>query len=296
MDGGVILDKELLGNLLAGSLEKYHFKNYGHKLFYLALKDSILILKLVFYNYGAELYVSLIIKECHPEITKITKSTLEDVMLIDTYTSNKMYYPTPHGYEWNFFDIDVQEFESIIDGFYHDHIVPFEISYLNGIERYNELYAQMKYGQPIRLYKDSAEKLGHMELASFRGHDWFLSDYYFLVYKCNIDSRFVNSNTEAYIIGNVIQKTPDGLKGKEITKWRNERCKEIFIAKRMWKRFGWGITFPFADGRPLKFYDTDRCNGRSVEVYIDEETDELYHCVVTDKSNPDDVKYELYKV
>lgn len=260
------------------------------------LKDSIVILEQVSHNGGAELYLSIIIKECHPEIPKITKSTLKDVMLIDTYTSNKLFYNTPNGYKWNFFDIDVKDFESISDGFYHDNIAPFETSYLNGIEHYNELYSKINYGHQIQLYKDSAEKLGHMELASFRGHDYFLSDYYYLTYKCNIDSRFVNSNTEKYIIDNVIKNTPDGLKGKEITKWRNERCREIFIAKRMWRHFGWGITFPFIDGRPLKFYGTDISNGKSVQVYIDEETKELYYCRITDKSNPNDIKYDLYKV
>ncbi len=123
-----------------------------------------------------------------------------------------------------------------------------------------------------------------------------MSDYYYLTYKCNIDLRFVNSNTEKYIIENVIKNSPEDLKGKELAKWRNERCKEIFVAKKMWRSFGWGITFPFVDEKPLKFYGTDIKDRKAVQVYINEETGELYHCRVTDKSNPDDVKYEIYKV
>ena len=145
------------------------------------------------------------------------------------------------------------------------------------------------------MYKDSAQKINHPELASHIGHEWFLSDYYYLVYRCNIDSRFVNSNTEKYIIKNVIEQSPEELKGKDLTKWRNERCKEIFVAKRMWRRFGYGITFPFIDGKPLKFFDTDIQNGKAIQVYKNEDTGEMYHCRITDKSDPNDVKYELYK-
>ena len=293
---GIMMNKELLGKLLTDSLRKYNFKNYGSSLFWLELEDSIIILNQVCYRGGGELYLSIIIKECHPEITKITKSTLTDDMLIDTHTSNKLFYPTPDGYNWNFFDIEAEKFEDTIYRFYHENIAPFKSSYLNGIKHYNELYSKINYGQQIQLYNDSAEKLGHMELASFRGHDYFLSDYYYLTFKCNIDSRFVNSNTEKYIIENVINNSPKELEGKNLTKWRNERCKEIFIAKKMWRRFGWGIAFPFVDGKPLKLYDTDINAGKAIQIYIDDETGELYHCVMTDKSNPDDVKYEIYKV
>ena len=148
----------------------------------------------------------------------------------------------------------------------------------------------------IKLYKDIAEKIGHPELAHFRGHEWFLSDYYYLVFKCNIDSRFVCSNTEKYIIENVINKSPDGLKGKDLTKWRNERCKEMLIAQRMWRSFGYGIPFPLIDEKPLKFYGTDIENGKAISIFINEKTGEFYHCRITDKSNPNDVKYEVYKV
>lgn len=290
------MDREVFVKLLASSLAKYNFKNYGAKLFYLDLKDSIVILEQRFHNGGAELYLSIIIKECHPEISKITKNVLNDNLLIDTHMSNKLFYQKGDGHHWDFLDIDLDEFENTIDGFYFENIKPFETSYLNGIEHYNELYYKIFHGNQIKLYKDSAEKIGHSELSSSRGHEWFLSDYYYLVFKCNIDPRFVNKNTEKYIIDNVVEKSPEELKGKNLTKWRNERCKEIFIAKRMWQNFGYGITFPFIDGKPLKFCGTDIENKKIIEIYINDETGDLYHCIVTDKSNPDDVKYIIYRV
>lgn len=290
------MDKKILGNLLTVSLTKYNFENYGSKLFYLELKDSFIILEQTVYNGGAEIYLSIIIKECHPEIGKITKNVIKDNLLIDTHTCNKLYYKTSDGYHWDFFEIDEEDFENTIDDFYKENIKPFEAGYLNGIKHYNDLfYDKILYGQPIKLYKDSAQKINHPELASHIGHEWFLSDYYYLVHRCNIDSRFVNSNTEKYIIENVIEQSPEELKGKDLTKWRNERCKEIFVAKRMWHRFGYGITFPFIDGNPLKFFDTDIQNGKAIQVYINEDTGERYHCRIIDKSDPNDVKYELYK-
>ena len=71
------MDKELLGELLIKSLAKYNFKNYGKKLFYLDLKDSIIILEQLTYMTCAELYINFIIKECHPEICKITKKNFK---------------------------------------------------------------------------------------------------------------------------------------------------------------------------------------------------------------------------
>ena len=287
------MDKVTLGKLLIQYLEKYNFKNYGTNLYYLELKDSIIILERVFHNGGAEMYLNIIIKECHPEIRKITKSVLKDNLLLDS-TGGKLFYKTATDFHWDFYDINVDEFETTIDEFYHINIKPFETSYLAGIEHYNELYYKIFPG--IKLYKDIAEKIGHPELAHFRGHEWFLSDYYYLVFKCNIDSRFVCSNTEKYIIENVINKSPDGLKGKDLTKWRNERCKEMLIAKRMWRSFGYGILFPLIDEKPLKFYGTDIENGKAISIFINEKTGEFYHCRITDKSNPNDVKYEVYKV
>ena len=66
------MKKEMLGELLIHALKKYNFKNYGSKLFYLELEDSIIILEQTNYRGCAEMYLSIIIKECHPEISKIT--------------------------------------------------------------------------------------------------------------------------------------------------------------------------------------------------------------------------------
>jgi len=82
------MDKEMLGRLLIDSLNKYNFKNYGSKLFYLELIDSIIILEQFFHNGGAEMYLNIIIKECHPEISKITKNILKDNLLLDSTGGN----------------------------------------------------------------------------------------------------------------------------------------------------------------------------------------------------------------
>lgn len=289
------MDKNTFNELLVRVLERYNFKAYGPKLFYLDLKDSIIVLEQIIYNGCGELYLSLIIKECHPEITKITKKILKDNMLIDTHTYNRLLYKTTNGYRWDFFDIEVNLFEDTIDEVYNEVIKPFETSCLYGLEKFNKLYYEISNGHQLQLYKDSAEKIGHMELSSSKGHDWFLSDYYFLTEKCHIDERFVNSNTEKYIIDNVIKKSPDGLKGKELTKWRNQRCKEIFISKKFKRYFGYGITFPFLNGKPLQFCGTDIIDGKSVEVYINEDTGEVYHCK-RDRSEPNNIKYDLWMV
>ena len=49
------MDKEMLGKLLTASLKKYDFRNYGSNLFYLELKDSIVILEQTVFNGGAEI-------------------------------------------------------------------------------------------------------------------------------------------------------------------------------------------------------------------------------------------------
>ena len=79
------------------------------------------------------------------------------------------------------------------------------------------------------------------------------------------------------------------------TKWRNQRCKEIFISKKFKRYFGWGITFPFLNDKPLQFCGTDIKDGKSVEVYINEDTGEVYNCK-RDRSELNDIKYELWKV
>lgn len=289
------MDKEMLGQRLIDSLAKYHFKNYGTKLFYLEFHDSIVILEQVFHNGGAEMYLNMIIKGCHPEISKITQRVLKDPLLLDS-TGGKLFYKTEAGFHWNFLDIDADGFSDTIDAFYHMNIKPFETGFLAGIEHYNKLYSEIFYGNQIKLYKDTAEKIGHPELAYFRGHEWFLSDAYYLIYKCHVDERFVCSNTETYILENVIEKSPKELQGKDLTKWRNQRCKELLIAKRMWRDFGYGIPFPFMDGKPLKFYGTDIKDGKAISIFINEETGEFYHCRITDRSDPNDVKYVIDKV
>ena len=290
------MEKSRLSELLIHHLGKYNFKNYGDRLFYLDLKDSIVILEKSFYYGGAQLYLSLIIKECHPEITKITRSVLKDEMLIDTHTYNLLLYYTSKGYRWDFLDIDEKKFEKTIDRFYKENIKNFEQNVVAGIVHFNKLYYKIDRGHQIRLYKDSAEKIGHMELAGFRGHDYLLSDRYRLVNEYKVDSMFVKPNTEKYIMENVIKNIPTELKGKELTKWCNEKCKDIFIAKNKQRNFGWLSIFPFVDGKPLKYYGTKKENKKSIIIYINEDTNEIYHCVITDQSNPLDVKYEIYKL
>ena len=287
-----MMDNRTLGELLIKSLSKYGFKNYGSKLFYLELKDSIVILKQLTYLRGAELYLRFIIKECHQEINKITKSILKDKMIIDSYDFNKLLYKTLEGYRWNFYDIPVDEFEFVIGQLYNDLIKPFEIDYINGINNYNKFAYKELYGHQAKIYKDSAKKINCPDLAAYRGHDWLISDRHILVNKYNIDNRFVNSNTEKYIMERVIPNIPDNLKGKEISKWCNEKCKEIFISKKRRRDFGYGIVFPFINGKPLKF---DGIDG-TIQIFVNDETGEVYRCKVTDKTDLDNIKYEIHKV
>ena len=41
---------------------------------------------------AAELYLKAIIKSCHPEIKKITKSIITNKMYIDTFEHNRLQY------------------------------------------------------------------------------------------------------------------------------------------------------------------------------------------------------------
>ena len=59
------MNKENFAKLFTTSLERYNFKHYGSKLFYLDLSDVIIILKHLIWNGGGEVYLELIIKECH---------------------------------------------------------------------------------------------------------------------------------------------------------------------------------------------------------------------------------------
>lgn len=293
------MDKELLGELLIKSLTKYNFKNYGKKLFYLDLKDSIIILEQLTYMTSAELYLSFIIKDCHPEITKITKNILKDRMIIDSYDNYKLYYNSmKHNIGHDFYDIEIFEFESVIERLYNDYIKPFEKNYLEGIYHYNNvLFQRIKYNFEMKLFKDSASKIGHMELAAYRDHAWFQSDYVILSNKYKLDYRFINDNTAKYIMDNIVKKAPKELEGKELIKWCNEKCKEMFITKRKRRDFGYcSMIFPFIDEKPLKFDGFTRIDNKEVQFYVDEDKGEYYHCTIIDDSNPLDKKYDLVKI
>ena len=293
------MDKELLGELLIKSLAKYNFKNYGKKLFYLDLKDSIIILEQLTYMTSAELYLSFIIKECHPEITKITKNILKDRMIIDSYDNYKLYYNSmKHNIGHDFYDIEIFEFETVIERLYNDYIKPFEKNYLEGIYNYNNvIFPRIKYNFEMKLFKDSALKIGHAELAAYRDHAWLQSDYVILSNKYKLDYRFIKDNTAKYIMDNIVKKAPKELEGKELIKWCNQRCKETFITKRKRRDFGYcSMIFPFIDGKPLKFDGFTRIDNKEVQFYVDEDKGEYYHCTIIDASNPLDKKYELIKV
>lgn len=289
---GEKMDKELLGDLLIKSLSKHNFKNYGNKLFYLDLKDSIIILKQLTYMTCAELYINFIIKECHPEIKKITKNVLKDEMLIDNFTLHKLYYD--NGKEYNFYKINESAFQEKIDEIYNNYVKPFQISFMEGLNNLYNITFNDKYDFTIQLYKDSARKIGHPEFAGYRGHDWLVSDEYLLSYVYRLDSRYINNNTAKYIMDNILKKAPNDLKGKALTKWCDEKCKEIFISKSRRRDFGWKLILPLYNGKPLKYLGIDKQSGN--QIYSDEETNEVYHCIITDKTDLNDIKYELHKI
>lgn len=182
---------------------------------------------------------------------------------------------------------------------YESFLSGFEKGIVEGITAYNQFYEEdmpswMK--RKMELFKDSAEKIGHTEFAAKRGHDWYLSDEYILLYEYKIDSRFVNHNTARYIMENVIPHIPKELKGKAIAKWCDQRCKDIFLAKG--KRFdlGSGLPFPFVDGRPLKYCGpkTD-VTGKTILYYSNEDTNEMFAYVLR-KANPKDRSKDEYQI
>ena len=245
------MDHKRLCELLTSSLSKYGFKGYGGKLFYLELPDSIIILKQLSYNSAAELYLDLIIKSCHPEINKISKTLLQNEKIIDNYGYYKLFYLTEKGYGFDLYDIAETMFESKIDEIYTLYIQKFTEGVLCGIASYNRMY-DGKAHLRFELYRDSAEIIGHPELAGQHGHDWLSSDQYLLLNKYHIDDRYVNENTACYLMENVVKKAPQELSGKALTKWCNQKCKELLVSgKRI--RLGWGILFPFVNGKPLKY-------------------------------------------
>ena len=295
-----MMDNKLLGELLTIHLGKYGFKDYGGKLFYLDLPDSIVILEQLCYNGAAELYLGLIIKVCHPSISKISKALLRDKMIIDSYSYNRLFYPTASGNPFGFdlYDIPEKEFESKIDQMYSQYIESFSRGYLYGIECYNRLYDGKRHFM-FELFRDSAEAIGHPELAADRGHDWLISDQYLLLFKYKVDNRYVNENTASYLMENVIKKAPEELSGKALTKWCNQRCKELLLVSGKRISLGWGILFPFVDGKPLKYcgYEMEP-NGRGREVYLNEDTGERFYYIKKklDKNNPCRSEYEIIKV
>lgn len=290
-----------LGKRLVEELSKYGFKNFGTKLFYRELPDCILILKQENYNTAAELYLHLIIKACHPEIQKITKKTICDKMMIDSSTCDKLLYRSEKG--WRGWDhrlecIDAGAFSVTIGEIYHQFIECFDAGVVNGITQFKNNYPYDEL-LPMMLYRDSAEIIGHPEWGISYGHEFFLSDKYILLYEYGIDNRFINHNTERYIMENVIPHIPAELKGKSVSKWCNDRCKELFIAKG--KRFflGWGLPFPFMDGKPLKYCGPKTDNkGKTTLFYLNEDTNEMY-AYRQIKANPEDPskdEYEIIKV
>lgn len=299
------MDAKTLASLLINTLDKYHFKNYGPKLFYRDLPDCILILEQTNYNTAAEIYLRVIIKECHPEVQKITKNVLKDKMLIDTYNYDKLIFSTSntiHGFDYNLYSIPVDDFDAKIHQIYESFICGFEKGVVAGINTYNQFYEKdmpswMK--RRMNLFKDSAEKIGHREFAAERGHDWYLSDEYILENVYGIDNRFLNHNTAQYIMKNVIPHIPKDLKGKAVSKWCDQQCKEIFLAKG--KRFflGWGLPFPFLDGKPLKYCgpNTDP-NGKTRLIYLNEDTNEMFSYTLMKDNEQDRSKdeYEIIKL
>ncbi len=295
------MDKKVFGIYLTKTLSKYNFKSYGNKLFYLELNDCIIVLKQITYNMAAELYMRIIIKECHPEITKITKKILEDKMIIDTLASPKLFYrsaKTKSGWNYDFYEIPEAEFETKIHEIYENYMKAFLDGVINGIEKYNTFWTQNP-NFTIELFSDSAEKIEHPELAGNRSHDWFLSDRYLLLFEYGVDERFVNKNTERYIMENIINQIPEDLKGKMISKWCNQRCKDIFLAKGKKFFLGWGIIFPFVNGKPLKYCGCETKPGeKPKQIYLNEETNEMFDYIVTkvDKNNRESIEYDIVKI
>ena len=295
------MDSTTLGKALVDALSKQGFRHYGTKLFYREFADCILILKQETYNMAAELYLRLIIKECHPEITKITKQVLADKMLIDTFSNDKLFFRSDNtlsGWDYNFYNIQEHELDARIDEIAKDYLDSFSCGVINGISHFKAF--PLNYSQySMLLFRDSAEKIGRMEWAGAKGHDWYLSDRYILEFEYKIDSRFLHPNTERYIMENIIPYIPKELTGKAVTKWCEMQCKEHFLAKG--KRFflGWDLPFPFMDGKPLKYCgpQTDD-KGKTTLFYLNEDTNELYAYKQIKVNSEDPAKdvYEITKV
>ena len=291
------MDHKIMLALLKNSLNELGFKNYGQRLFYIEYDECIVVLEQLTYNMTAELYLKLIIKKCHPEITKITKQVISDKMIIDTFSYNRLMYKTSNGLEYDLYNIPLDIFDKKIKEIHDSCIYPFSYGVVEGITKYKEYVKADKYGFAMDLFIDSAEKIGHPELAGEKGHDWFLTDRYILLFEYEVDERFVNENTERYIMENVVKNIPKDLKGKQISEWCNQRCKEIFLMQG--KRFflGWGILFPFVDGKPLKYCGCNVMPPNNYQIYYNEETKETFHYKrVKDETSQEGYKWEIIKV
>lgn len=291
------MDNKKMLALLKNSLSALGFKNYGQRLFYIEYDECFVVLEQFTYNMVAELYLKVIIKQCHPEITKITKKVITDKMIIDTFAYNRLMYKTSNGFEYDLYNIPLDIFDKTIKGLYDSCIYPFNHGVVAGVTKYNEYINADKYGFAMNLFIDSAEKIGHLELAGDKGHEWFLTDRYLLLFEYGVDERFVNENTERYIMENVINNIPQDLKGKQISKWCNQRCKDIFLMQG--KRFflGWGILFPFVNGKPLKYCGCNITPPNNYQIYYNEETKETFHYErVKDENLKEGFKWKIIKV
>ena len=149
----------------------------------------------------------------------------------------------------------------------------------------------------MKLFVDSAERIGHLELAGDKGHDWFLSDRYILLFEYGVDVRFVNENTQRYIMENVVSNLPADLKGKQRSKWCDQRCKEIFLMQGKRFNLGHGILFPFVNGKPLKYCGCNIMPPNDYQIYYNDETGETFHYKrVKDEAASGGDKWEIVKV
>ncbi len=297
------MDKNTLGIYLLDTLKKYNFKNYGNKLFYLELPECIVVLREANHFLRAELFLNIIIKKCHPEIKKVTKNIVSDKMMLDLWGEPRLLFSFENsnsGWNCDLLDIPETQFEEKIGEIYNHYILGFQNGVIKGIEHCNDFWKKEQVQDfSIVLFSDSAQIIGRPDWAADRGHDWFLSDRYLLVFEYGVDVRYVNKNTEKYIMQEVIARMPCELKGKARVKWCNERCKEIFLAKNKRFFFGWGIPFPFVDGKPLKYCGCQTKPGIKTKFfYINETTNEKFYLISTvrEMCDLDNDKYELVKI
>lgn len=291
------MDNKTMLALLNESLTNLGFKNYGPRLFYIEYDECILVLEQITYMMAAELYLKAIIKSCHPEIKKITKSIITNKMYIDTFKHNRLQYKQlkKPKCSYDLYDIPVEEFNDKIKEMFDSYILPFKNNFIYGIDHYNNYVKENDLNHSMDLFIDSAEMIGRPDLAGEKGHDWFLTDRYQLLFEYNVDVRYVNENTERYIMENVIKNIPKDLKRKAISKWCNQQCKEIFLMKG--KRFflGWGVLFPFVNGKPLKYCGCNVMPPNNYQIYYNEDTKETFHYKrVKDENGV--FKWEIVKV